>query len=251
MTRLPKYDVVSIEDLSLDEIERIFELADEFAGALERRQPLDLADGLIMATLFYEPSTRTRLSFESAMHRMGGAVISSAEMKASSASKGESLADTVRVVSAYADLIVVRHPNDGAARVAAEYAPCPVFNAGDGSREHPTQTLCDLYILQKKKGRLRDLTVAICGDLKFGRTVHSLIYALARFGAHIVAAPNQGMGVPDYVLARLAAERGYSFSTVTIDELKSQAGAIDAMYLTPSAPHQMALFTGEMPLDVA
>ena len=117
MTRLPKYDVVSIEDLSLDEIERIFELADEFAAALEQRKPLDLASGLIMATLFYEPSTRTRLSFESAMHRLGGAVISSAEMKASSAIKGESLADTVRVVSAYADLIVVRHPNDGAARV--------------------------------------------------------------------------------------------------------------------------------------
>ncbi len=249
MTRLPKYDVVSIEDMSLEEIERIFELADEFAAALEDRKPLDLANGLIMATLFYEPSTRTRLSFESAMHRLGGAVISSAEMKASSAVKGESLADTVRVVSAYADLIVVRHPNDGAARVAAEYAPCPVFNAGDGSREHPTQTLCDLYILRKKKGRLRDLTVAICGDLKFGRTVHSLMYALARFGANIVVAPNKGMGVPDYVLARLAAERGYRFSTVTIDELKSKAGGLDAMYLTPSAPHQMALFTGAMPLD--
>jgi len=249
MTRLPKYDVVSIDDLSLEEIERIFELADEYASSLAHGKPLGVAAGLIMATLFYEPSTRTRLSFESAMHRLGGAVISSAEMKASSAAKGESLADTVRVVSAYADLIVVRHPNDGAARVAAEYAPCPVFNAGDGSREHPTQTLCDLYVLQKKKGRLRDLTVAICGDLKFGRTVHSLMYALARFGANIVAAPNHGMGVPDYVLARLAAERGYSFSTVTIDELKSHAGGIDAMYLTPSAPHQMALFTGEMPLN--
>jgi len=251
MPRLPKYDVVSIEDLSLDEIERIFELADEFAVALEQRNPLALASGLIMATLFYEPSTRTRLSFESAMHRLGGTVISSAEMSASSAAKGESLADTVRVVNAYADLIVVRHPRDGAARVAAEYASCPVFNAGDGSRQHPTQTLCDLYILRKKKGRLRDLTVAICGDLKFGRTVHSLMYALARFGANIVAAPNQGMGVPDYVLARLAAERGYKFSTVTIDELKSQAGGLDARYLTPSAPHQMALFTSDMPLDAS
>ena len=113
-----------------------------------------------MATLFYEPSTRTRLSFESAMHRLGGAVISSPDMHASSAAKGETLADTVRVVCAYADLIVVRHPRDGAARVAAEYAPCPVINAGDGSREHPTQTLCDLYILRRKKGQLRGLTVA-------------------------------------------------------------------------------------------
>ena len=118
--------------------------------------------------------------------------------------KGESLADTVRVVSGYADLIVLRHPHDGAARVAAEYAPCPILNAGDGSREHPTQTLCDLYILRKKKGDLRGLTIALCGDLKYGRTVHSLIYALARFGANILAVPTAGMDVPDYVLERFA-----------------------------------------------
>src|SRR5215831_7220678 len=233
MARLCKTDVVSIDDLTLPEIERIFTLADEFADALGRGANLAVANGLIMATLFYEPSTRTRLSFESAMHRLGGAVISSADMRASSAAKGESLADTVRIVSAYADLIVLRHPHDGAARVAAEYAPCPVLNAGDGSREHPTQTLCDLYILRRKKGHLRGLTVAICGDLKFGRTVHSLIYALARFGANIVAVPNRGMAVPDYVLERLAAERNYTFSTVTISELKSLAGGLDAMYLTP------------------
>ncbi len=249
MAHLAKCDVVSIEDLTTADIERIFVLADQFAGALDRGERLDLARGLIMATLFYEPSTRTRLSFESAMHRLGGAVISSADMHASSAAKGESLADTVRVTSAYADLIVVRHPHDGAARVAAEYAPCPILNAGDGSREHPTQTLCDLYILRKKKGRLAGLTVAICGDLKYGRTVHSLIYALARFGANIVAVPQRGLGVPDYVLDRLAAERGYNFSTVGMDELKSLAGGLDALYLTPSAPHQMALFTAGMPLE--
>src|SRR5579863_3429186 len=251
MPRIPKYDLVSIEDLSIGEIERIFTLADTFAAALENAERLTIADGLIMATLFYEPSTRTRLSFESAMHRLGGAVISSADMHASSAAKGESLADTARVVSAYADLIVVRHPFDGAARVAAEYATVPVINAGDGSREHPTQTLCDLYILRRKKGRLKGLTVALCGDLKFGRTVHSLIYALARFGANIVAVPYGGMDVPDYVLERVAAERNYSFSTVTMDELKSLAGGLDALYLTPSAPHQMALFTGDAPLNRA
>ena len=223
----------------------MFALADDFAARLERGEQITTAAGLIMATLFYEPSTRTRLSFESSMHRLGGAVISSADMQASSAAKGESLADTVRVVAGYADLIVLRHPHDGAARVAAEYAPCPVINAGDGSREHPTQTLCDLYILRKKKGHLKGLTVALCGDLKFGRTVHSLIYALARFGANIVAVPTSGMDVPDYVLERLAAERNYSFSTVTMDELKSLAGGLDALYLTPSAPHQMALFTGD------
>ncbi len=248
MLRLPKFDIVSIDDLTIAEIERIMVLADGFAQSLDAGERLRDAEGLIMATLFYEPSTRTRLSFESAAHRLGGSVISSASMDASSAAKGETLADTVRVVSGYADLIVIRHPYDGAARVAAEYARCPVINAGDGSREHPTQTLCDLYILRKKKGHLRGLTVAICGDLKFGRTVHSLIYALARFGANVVAVPNRGMEVPDYVLARLAAERNYSFSTVSISELKSLAGGLDAMYLTPNAPHQMALFTSELPV---
>jgi aspartate carbamoyltransferase catalytic subunit len=249
MGRLGKNDIVSIEDLTTVDIERIFELADTFAVGLERGETLDRAHGLIMATLFYEPSTRTRLSFESAMHRLGGAVISSPDMQASSAAKGETLADTVRVVGAYADLIVVRHPRDGSARVAAEYAPCPVINAGDGSREHPTQTLCDLYVLRRKKGHLRGLTVAICGDLKFGRTVHSLIYALARFGANIVAVPYNGMNVPDYVLERVAAENRYGLSTVTMEELRSLAGGIDALYLTPNAPHQMALFTSEMPLE--
>ncbi|HKV54753.1 MAG TPA: phosphoribosyltransferase family protein [Candidatus Binataceae bacterium] len=249
MPRLPKFDLVSIEDLAISEIERIFELADSIEKALASGKTMTVADGLIMATLFYEPSTRTRLSFESAMHRLGGAVISSPDMHASSAAKGESLADTVRVVSSYSDVIVVRHPYDGAARVAAEYAHVPVINAGDGSREHPTQTLCDLYVLRRKKGRLKGLTVAICGDLKFGRTVHSLIYALARFGANIVTVPFGGMDVPQYVLERVAAERNYRFSTVSIDELKSQAGGLDALYLTPSAPHQMALFTGENPLE--
>jgi len=250
MRQLAKLDLVSIDDLALPEIERIFALADDYAAALERGERLRAATGLIMATLFYEPSTRTRLSFESAMHRLGGSVISSADMHASSAAKGESLADTVRVVGSYADLIVLRHPRDGAARVAAEYAPCPVFNAGDGSREHPSQTLCDLYILRRRKGRLKGLTVAICGDLKFGRTVHSLIYALARFGANIVTVPQSGMEVPEYVLERIAVERNYRLSTVSMSELSTLAGdgRLDALYLTPRAPHQMALFTSDLPL---
>ncbi len=252
MARLPKYDVVSIEDLGLAEIERIFTLADGFATALENAERLTVADGLIMATLFYEPSTRTRLSFESAMHRLGGAVISSADIRTAEVrprSAEKVLADTVRVVSGYADLIVLRHPHDGAARVAAEYAPCPIINAGDGSREHPTQTLCDLYILRKKKGNLRGLTVALCGDLKYGRTVHSLIYALARFGANILAVPTAGMDVPDYVLERVRAESQYRFATVSMEELKSLAGGLDALYLTPRGPHQMALFTSDIPLE--
>src|ERR1700720_547489 len=249
VSRLAKFDVVSIEDLETSDIERIFALADGFAEQLERGEQITTAAGLIMATLFYEPSTRTRLSFESSMHRLGGAVISSADMHASSAAKGESLADPVRVVAGYADLIVLRHPHDGAARVAAEYAPCPVLNAGDGSREHPTQTLCDLYILRKKKGHLRGLTVALCGDLKYGRTVHSLIYALARFGANILAVPTAGMDVPEYVLERVRAESQYRFATVSMGEVKSLAGSLDPLYLTPPGPHQMTLFNSDMPRE--
>ncbi len=251
MARLAKYDLVSIDDLELEDIEQIFQLADHFSQSLKEGDTPRLAQGLIMATLFYEPSTRTRLSFEAAMHRLGGSVISSADMKTSSVAKGESLADTVRVVSAYADLIVLRHPHEGAAKVAAEYASSPVINAGDGSREHPTQTLCDLYILRSKKGDLKGLTVAICGDLRYGRTVHSLMYALARFGANILAVPNKGMEVPEHVLARLAVQRNYKFATVSIAELKSLASDLDALYLTPREPHQMALFTGEMAAGAA
>jgi aspartate carbamoyltransferase catalytic subunit len=246
MPRLAKNDLISIDDLEIEEIERIFVAADEFSHSLERGDTPRLAEGLVMATLFYEPSTRTRLSFESAMHRLGGAVISAAEMQSSSAAKGESLADTVRVVSAYADMVVLRHPCEGAAKVASAYATVPVINAGDGSREHPTQTLCDLYVLRKRKGRLKGLTVALCGDLRYGRTVHSLMYALARFGANILAAPTRAMEVPEHVLARLAVQRGYSYATVSMNELDSLAPDLDALYLTPNGPHQMALFTGEM-----
>src|SRR3989454_6887204 len=165
-------NLLSIADLTNDEIEHIFELADS-APKLGADNP---ASGQIMATLFYEPSTRTRLSFESAMHRLGGAVITCPDMKASSAAKGESLADTARVVSSYADVLIVRHYWDGAVQAMAEHADVPIVNAGDGSREHPTQTLCDLYTLKKEKGELRGLTIVVCGDLKNGRTVHSLVF---------------------------------------------------------------------------
>jgi aspartate carbamoyltransferase catalytic subunit len=248
MARLPKLDIVSTDDLTVAQIERILDLAQEFAKALEERRIPELAKGLIMATLFYEPSTRTRLSFETAMLRLGGATISSPDMRASSASKGESLADTARVVGRYADLLVLRHPCEGAARLAAQYAPGPVINAGDGGHEHPTQTLCDLYTLRRKKGRLSGLTVAVCGDLKAARTAHSLIYALARFGSNIIAASSLGMELPGYVLDRLAAQWGYQPETIAMAELGAVAGQLDALYLTPRAPHQMALFTGRTPL---
>jgi len=236
---LTKRDLITIEDLTDQEIEEILDLADAMlAGARER-----VCAEKIMATLFYEPSTRTRLSFEAAMQRLGGSVISCPDMKFSSAAKGESIADTARVVSSYADILVVRHYWDGAAQAMAEYADVPVINAGDGSHEHPTQTLCDLYTLKKEKGYLKGLTVVICGDLKHGRTIHSLLYALARFGVHVVTLAAGGLELPHYVLERLQREHHYGLAPVSSEDLHAVFTETDAIYLTPDRPHQLALFT--------
>ena len=232
-------NLISIADLTNDEIEEIFALADE-AAKLRADRP---ASGQIMATLFYEPSTRTRLSFESAMQRLGGSVISCSDMKSSSTAKGETVADTAKVVSSYADVLVVRHNWDGAVQAMAEHADVPVINAGDGSHEHPTQTLCDLYTLRKEKGELRGLNVVVCGDLKNGRTIHSLVYALARFGANVVTLAANGMALPHYVVERLEREYGYNLGPVATDDLKSVVTETDALYLTPKQPHQLALYT--------
>ncbi len=231
--------LISIADLSNAEIEEIFALADDHEN-LRKEKP---ARDRIMATLFYEPSTRTRLSFESAMHRLGGDVISCADMRASSAAKGESLADTAKVVSSYADVLVARHHWDGAVRAMAEHADVPVINAGDGRHEHPTQTLCDLYTLRKEKGELKGLTVVVCGDLKNGRTIHSLVYALARFEANVVTLAAAGMELPHYVVERMESDFGYSLSPLVADDLSAVVTATDALYLTPKQPHQLALFT--------
>ena len=245
-----KRDLVSIEDLSQDEIVELFQHADEFRDNLSAWS--DLCRGTIMATLFFEPSTRTRLSFESAMLRLGGGVISAADDKTTSRSKGESLADTVRVVGgSYADILVVRHPEDGAARVAARYASVPVINGGDGSHEHPTQTLCDLYTLWKEKGRLEGLEVVLCGDLRYSRTIHSFCYALARFKANIVTLPYPGFELPDYVLRRLRRNFGIQAAVASVADLPGIAGSSNAAaYLTASGPHQLALFTKLTPHEV-
>jgi aspartate carbamoyltransferase catalytic subunit len=232
--------VVSINDLSNPEIEQVFDLAQGFLDELaDKSRPYRIARSTdagarhILASLFYEPSTRTRLSFESAMLRLGGENITSADPNTSSAAKGESLADSVRVVSNYADIMVIRHPRDGAARLAAEYSSIPVINGGDGSHEHPTQTLCDLFTLKTKKKNLRNLNVAIAGDLKGSRTVHSFVYALARFGAHIAPRPAPGMELPAHVDKRLREE----FHCVM-----DPHAPFGALYRTPDEPHQPALF---------
>ncbi|MEO0480706.1 MAG: aspartate carbamoyltransferase catalytic subunit [Planctomycetota bacterium] len=250
MAKPPKRDLVSIDDLSTNEIMALFEHANRFADDL--RAFSDQCRGSIMATLFMEPSTRTRLSFESAMLRLGGGVITAADLQSTSFAKGESLADTVRVVGgSYADILVVRHPQDGAARVAARYARVPVVNGGDGSHEHPTQTLCDLYTLYREKGALEGLDVVLCGDLRYSRTIHSFAYALARFRANIITMPYPGFEMPAHVLERLRRDFGVSAAIADVGELpgiaKSDKGVA---YLTASRPHQLALFTELSSVDV-
>jgi aspartate carbamoyltransferase catalytic subunit len=253
----PTRHIVSINDLSNKDIETIFEIAQSYLDLLPDRnfsyrigRSTDVASDFILASLFYEPSTRTRLSFESAMLRLGGDTITSADPATSSAAKGESLADTVRVIANYADLIVIRHPRDGAARLAADYSPVPVINAGDGSHEHPTQTLCDLFTLKKKNKHLKNLKIAISGDLKGSRTIHSFVYALARFGANIMPMPAKGMGLPAHVDRRLREEFGCQI--VPASKRASDGAPIDALYVTPEEPHQQSLFSGpEIDLDLA
>jgi aspartate carbamoyltransferase catalytic subunit len=241
--------LVSIDDLSLPEILELFARAKEYAADL--RAHSHLARGLISASLFYEPSTRTRLSFESAMLRLGGGVLTAADMRVSSASKGESLADTVRVVSgSYADIIVLRHASEGAARLATEFSNVPVINAGDGSHEHPTQTLCDLYNLWVERGRIEGLHVMLAGDLRYSRTIHSFVYALARFGANIVCLPTPGFELPPYVVQRLREEFGVEPVRADGEKLGEIARSCDAMYLTPQKPHQLSLFTDAKGLAV-
>ncbi|MFQ5682048.1 MAG: aspartate carbamoyltransferase catalytic subunit [Candidatus Binatia bacterium] len=244
-----KRDLITIADLSDQEIEEIFNLADAMGPRDVAAPEVGSCTGKIMATLFYEPSTRTRLSFESAMHRLGGSVISCPDMKASSTAKGESIADTSKVVSSYADVLVIRHYWNGAVQAMAEYADVPVVNAGDGSHEHPSQTLCDLYTLKKEKGNLKGLNVVIFGDLKRGRTTHSLIYALARFGANVITLAAGGMELPQYVIEKLESVYHYSLGPVAAGDLQGVVTESDAVYLTPSQPHQLALFT-EVDADV-
>jgi aspartate carbamoyltransferase catalytic subunit len=238
---LANRNLVTIDDLSNGEIEALFSLADEMVKS--PNEQAGLCQGKIMASLFFEPSTRTRLSFETAMLRLGGRVITAVDIGATSLAKGESIADMAKVVGSYADIIVIRHPWEGAARVVANYAGIPVINAGDGSHEHPTQTLCDLYTIRKERQTIKGLRIALWGDLKHGRTVHSLIYALARFGATILFCPGPGLEMPEHVLRRLNTEyKGELKKCQNLNqEIEKRLFPIDAIYMTPSSPHQLAM----------
>jgi aspartate carbamoyltransferase catalytic subunit len=249
--------LVTIDDLSNEEIEAVFSLADEMLHSLNNQS--NVCQGKIMASLFFEPSTRTRLSFETAMHRLGGSVISAIDVNATSLAKGESIADMARVVGSYADIIVIRHPWEGAAKIVADYAGVPVINAGDGSHEHPTQTLCDLYTLKKERQNINGLRIALCGDLKYGRTIHSLIYALTRLGATTFLWPGPGLDMPENVKQKLITEYGAVVEKIPADNLPLLVGrddwsannSLDAIYVTPSHAHQLALIPDiSIPIDL-
>ena len=217
-------NIISIKDFDRDEIEQVLKNAEIMEGFIHGT---DILDGKILATLFFEPSTRTRLSFESAMKRLGGKVIGFSESTSTSVAKGETLQDTVRMAEQYSDIIVIRHPRDGAARLAAEAASIPVVNAGDGSNQHPTQTLLDLYTIKKELNRIDGLKIGMMGDLKYGRTVHSLAYALSWYDVSLQLLSPPTLEMPKYIKEDLSAK---SVSCAEISEMEDLD--VDVLYVT-------------------
>ncbi|MGL4654314.1 MAG: aspartate carbamoyltransferase [Sarcina sp.] len=228
-TDLTKKHLIEPKDLSLEELDDIFELSNQIIENPSEYQ--DICKGKILATLFYEPSTRTRLSFETAMLRLGGQVIGFSDAKASSVSKGESIRDTIQTVSCYADVIAMRHPLEGAAKLASMFSEIPVINAGDGGHQHPTQTLTDLLTIKSIKGNLSGNTIALCGDLKHGRTVHSLIKALSRYNDNkfVLISPKE-LRLPDYIKEDILEENNIEY--IEIDKLEDGIKNADILYMT-------------------
>lgn len=222
-------NLIDITDLTVQEIDELIATAcdiianpDKYCDACRRKK---------LATLFFEPSTRTRLSFEAAMLELGGSVLGFSEANSSSASKGESVADTVRVVGCYADIIAMRHPKEGAPMVASMHSPVPIINAGDGGHNHPTQTLTDLLTIHREKGHFDNLTVGLCGDLKFGRTVHSLIHALSRYtGIHFVLISPEELSLPSYIIHDVLEKKGMSYEET--QDLEAVMPKLDILYMT-------------------
>ena len=221
--------LIDILDLSVEEIDSLIDTANDIIANPESYA--HKCDGKKLATLFFEPSTRTRLSFEAAMYELGGNVLGFSEAQSSSSSKGESVADTVKVVGYYADIIAMRHPKEGAPLVASYHAGIPVINAGDGGHNHPTQTLTDLLTIKREKGHLDNLTVGFCGDLKFGRTVHSLIGALSRYeNVKIVLISPKELTVPEYIKKEVLEARNIEFYETT--DLEAAMPHLDILYMT-------------------
>lgn len=222
-------NLIDITDLTIQEIDELIATAcdvianpDKYCDACRRKK---------LATLFFEPSTRTRLSFEAAMLELGGSVLGFSEANSSSASKGESVADTVRVVGCYADIIAMRHPKEGAPMVASMHSPVPIINAGDGGHNHPTQTLTDLLTIHREKGHFDNLTVGLCGDLKFGRTVHSLIHALSRYtGIHFALISPEELSLPSYIIHDVLEKKGMSYEET--QDLEAVMPKLDILYMT-------------------
>ena len=221
--------VIDVPDLTTEELDQLMDTAEDIIA-----RPYDYADACRrkkLATLFFEPSTRTRLSFEAARYELGGNVLSVTGANSSSAAKGESVADTAKTVSCYADIIAMRHPKEGAARVLAMNASVPVINAGDGGHCHPTQTLADLLTIRREKGRLGNLTVGLCGDLKFGRTVHSLLNAMSRYeGLRFVLISPEELKVPSYVKSDALKKKGIPYTQT--ENLEEVIGDLDILYMT-------------------
>ncbi len=216
-------------DLSVEELDKVLDLANDIEKNPEKYA--HKCDGKILATLFYEPSTRTRLSFESAMLRLGGKVLGFSSANSSSAAKGESVADTLRMISCYADICAMRHPKEGAPLVGSMASQIPVINAGDGGHQHPTQTLTDLLTIRSMKGRLDHITIGLCGDLKFGRTVHSLIEALVRYeGVKFVLISPEELRIPDYIREDVLKASGHEFQEV--ERLEDAIPKLDLLYMT-------------------
>lgn len=219
-------DIVSIKDFSREEIDYVLKTTDSVEPLAKKSS--HALDGKIMATLFFEPSTRTKLSFESAMYRYGGNCLGFAEPKAASVQKGENLADTVRVVESYADVLVIRHPLEGAARLAAEFASVPVINAGTGAEEHPTQAMLDLYTIRRELGKIDGLNIALAGDLRYGRTVHSLAYALSLYDINLYLVSPTLLRLRKEVLEEVSGR----IKVQEFEELSKVLPKVDVLYMT-------------------
>ena len=221
--------LIDSQDFSTEELESLFSLANEMMKDQESFK--NICNGKILATLFYEPSTRTRFSFESAMLRLGGEIIGFSEPGSSSVTKGESIPDTIRTVGSYVDIIAMRHSKEGAPKYASFYSPVPLINAGDGGHQHPTQTLTDLLTIKKTKGSFENLNIGLCGDLKFGRTVHSLIKALSRYAGirFILISPNE-LKIPEYIKTEVLKKNSIDY--IEVEGLEEVIQKLDILYMT-------------------